>query len=149
MTGSRRAWAARVTVAVACAAIVGSSSMSTASIAAEPLPEEMPLAATAERVTVGPVTVRSAGASQTLRVTIPEVMVGPRTRTADGTLDVPVLIAAGGPAGRVYVDPQATGCSWRLVPGEVTRVRCAAADRNRVRVLVVVLDDGRTLARRM
>ena len=148
MTGYRRAWAARLAVVVTGAALVGSSSMSTASTAAEP-PAPEPPSTSAALVSAGTLGIAAVGASQTLRVKIPEAMVGRRTPTADGSLEVPVLIAAGGPAGRAYVDPATTGCAWRLVPGVVTWVHCAAADRNQVRALVVVLDDGRTIARRL
>lgn len=123
--------------------------MSTTSIAAEAPPVPMPPGTAVEQVSARPVAVTAAGASQTLRVTVPEVMVGTPSRTSGGGIAVPVLIAAGGPGGRVSVDPPSTGCSWRLAPGEVTWVRCAASGRNRERVLVVVLDDGRTLARRL
>lgn len=148
MTGYRREWAARAAVIVVGAAIVGSSSMSTASTAAEPRTAQPPSTAAA-RISADPIAGAAAGAAQTVRVTIPPVMVGQLTRTADGSLAVPVLIAAGGPAGLAYLDPPTPGCSWRLVPGEVIRVHCAAADRNQERTLVVVLDDGRTVARRV
>lgn len=144
MTEHRRVWAARAAVVVAGAAIVGSSSMSMASTAAEP-PTTQPPSTSAARISADPI----AGAAQTVRVTIPPVMIGQLTRTADGSLAVPVLIAAGGPPGLAYLDPPTPGCSWRLVPGEVARVHCAVADRNRERALVVVLDDGRTFARRL
>lgn len=148
MTGYRRAWGARLAVVVAGAAIAGSSSMSMASTAAEP-PTAQPPSTSAVRISADPIAGAAAGAAQTVRVTIPPVMVGQLTRTADGSLAVPVLIAAGAPPGLAYLDPPTPGCSWRLVPGEVARVHCPVADRNRERALVVVLDDGRTIARQM